>query len=118
MNFLADESVDKQIVDHLRQKGHRLWYIAEMEPGISDDMVLDLANREKALLLTGDKDFGELVFRQGRTMSGVALIRLAGLSPTRKAAIVSSAINKHINELPGAFTVITSKNIRIRRLSL
>ena len=46
MNFLADESIDRQIVDRLRQDGHAVRYVAEMEPGISDDKVLDLANQE------------------------------------------------------------------------
>jgi uncharacterized protein DUF5615 len=45
VNFLADESVDRQIVDRIRQDGHLVRYVAEMEPGISDDAVLDLANR-------------------------------------------------------------------------
>lgn len=57
MKFLADESVDYQIVDHLRQNGHEIWYVAEMEPGISDDAVLDEANKKMAILLTSDKDF-------------------------------------------------------------
>lgn len=56
MNFLADESVDRQVVDRLRQDGHAVRYIAEMEPGISDDRVLDLANQEADVLLTADKD--------------------------------------------------------------
>lgn len=115
MNFLADESVDGQIVHRLRQDGHLLWYVAEMEPGISDDAVLDLANRQEALLLTADKDFGELVFRQHRLTPGVLLIRLAGLSPPRKAELVSSAINEHSTELSRAFAVITPGGIRIRR---
>lgn len=55
MNFLADESVDRQIVERLRQDGHLVWYVAEMEPGISDDIVLASANQEAALLLTADK---------------------------------------------------------------
>lgn len=117
MNFLADESVDRQIVDRLRQDSHIVWYIAEMEPGISDDTVLDLANRETALLLTADKDFGELVYRQRRLAPGVVLIRLAGLSPMSKAEIVASTINKHATELQRAFTVITPGRIRIRRWS-
>ena len=50
MNLLADESVDRQIVDRLRQDGHALRYIAEMEPGIADHTVLDLANREADVL--------------------------------------------------------------------
>lgn len=74
MNFLADESVDRQIVDHLRRDGHFVRYVAEMAPGISDDAVIQWANQEEALLLTADKDFGELVFCQRRLTPGVVLI--------------------------------------------
>ena len=90
-------------------------YIAEMAPGISDDEVLDMANENEALLLTADKDFGELVYRQHRLMFGIILIRLAGLSLARKAEIVASGINQHLEELADAFAVITSGAIRIRR---
>ncbi len=44
MNFVADESVDRQIVERLRDNGHSVWYVAEMAPSISDDEVLQLAN--------------------------------------------------------------------------
>ena len=66
MNFLADESVDQGIVIRLRSEGHSVLAVAEMEPGLTDDAVLDAANERSALLPTADKDFGELVFRQGR----------------------------------------------------
>ena len=69
MNLLADESVDRQIVDRLRQDGHDVLYIAEVEPGIPDDAVFDRANEKAALLLTVDKDFGEIVFRENRLIS-------------------------------------------------
>lgn len=114
MKVLADEGVDRPIVVRLRQSGYRVWYVAEMEPGVSDDVVLDLANREGAILLTADKDFGELVCRQGRMMKGVILIRLAGISPARKAEIVASALVVHGGEMERAFTVITPGAIRIR----
>jgi predicted nuclease of predicted toxin-antitoxin system len=117
MKFVADENIDHQIVDRLRQDGHTVMSVAEMDPGISDDVVLDLANQEGSLLLTADKDFGELVFRQHRLMTGVVLIRLAGLSPLRKAEAVSSAIKRHITELPHAFAVISPGVIRIRKRS-
>lgn len=115
MNFLADESADRQIVERLRQDDHQVLYVAEMEPGVSDEIVLDLANRERYLLITADKDFGELVFLQRRLMSGVILIRLAGLSPMNKAEVIASALNKHGAELDQAFTVITAGAIRIRK---
>jgi len=89
MNFLADESIDRQIVSRLRQDGHIVQFVAEMRPGISDESVLDLANKDALLLLTADKDFGELIFRRRLLMHGIVLIRLAGLSPSHKAEVVS-----------------------------
>lgn len=118
MKFLADENLDAQIVEQLRQEGHQVLYVVEMEPGIPDDVVLNLANQESALLLTNDKDFGELVFRLKRFTSGVILIRLAGLAPIEKARIVSQVIRQHSEILPEAFTVITSRTVRIRRLKI
>ncbi len=115
MNFLADESKDRQIVDALRNEGFNIGYVAEIEPSISDDAVLNPANKERALLITADKDFGELVFRLRRLSAGVILIRLAGLSPIKKTEIVTSIIKKHSNELIESFSVITPTGIRIRR---
>jgi len=114
MKILADEGVDRPIVERLRQNGHQVWYVAEMEPGIADEAVLDLANREGAVLLTADKDFGELVFRQERMTKGIILIRLAGIPPVRKGEIVASALAAHGSEMEEAFTVITPGAVRIR----
>jgi|SRR5208337_3244841 len=85
MNFLADESVDFPVVQRLRSDGHEVLYVAEMDPGVSDEKVLAAANDKNALLLTADKDFGELVYRLRRISAGIILIRLAGLSPAGKA---------------------------------
>jgi len=73
MNPLADESVDQSIVAGLRQEGHDVVYVAELSPSISDDEVLREANDRGALLLTADKDFGELVVRQASYASAVCL---------------------------------------------
>jgi len=115
MKLLADENVDKSIVERLRDDGHTVLYVLEMEPSIPDDEVIRRANQEFALLLTADKDFGELVFRQGRIVHGVILIRLAGLSPQRKAEVVATAIQEHGDEMVQNFTVITPGAVRIRR---
>jgi transcription elongation factor GreA-like protein len=86
LNFVADESVDRQIVDALRRAGQQVWYVAE----------------------------GELVFRQGWSTVGIVLVRLAGLSLAHKAEIVVAAIRAHATELPQAFSVIMPRTIRIR----
>ena len=115
MKFVADESVDFPIVERLRQDGHSVWAVVEMDSGISDDLVLDHANRQNAVLLTADKDFGELVFRLKRLNFGVVLVRLAGLPPRRKAEIVARAVEEKGEELKDAFSVITANTLRVRQ---
>jgi len=115
MNFVADESVDQPIIERLRQVGHDVMSITELSPSLSDDEVLNDANSRGAILVTADKDFGELVFRQNRIHTGVILIRLSGLSLDAKAEMVAQAVNQHANELSGAFSVISAGSVRIRR---
>jgi predicted nuclease of predicted toxin-antitoxin system len=115
MNIVADEGVDKQIVDRLRQDGHMVVYIAEESPGSTDDVILDLANAQESILVTADKDFGELVYRLNRVMKGVILVRLPGIQPDTKAAIVALALATHSAEMLGAFSVISPGNLRIRK---
>lgn len=115
MNLLADEGVERQIVERLRQAGHTVIYIAEIEPGISDETVLSRSNMSNALLITLDKDFGELAFRQRLVYNGVVLVRLAGLAPTTKAEIVAASLAKFGAEMDDAFSVITPGSVRIRK---
>ncbi len=118
MNLVADEGIDAAIVERLRADGFAVAYIAELEAGLDDEAILDLAAAQQAVLLTSDKDFGELVYRQGLATTGVVLIRLAGLSASRKADLASTALAKHSSELAGCFTVIRPGNIRLRRPSV
>lgn len=115
MYLLADEGVERQIVERLRLDGHTVAYIAEMSPGIDDEIILAQANDEQALLITLDKDFGELVFRQQLLYGGVVLLRLEGLSNETKATIVASILKNRGAEMINAFSVITPGNLRIRK---
>lgn len=115
MNLLADEGVDRPIVEQLRQEGHTVFYVAEMAPGIDDDVILAKANTTHALLITIDKDFGELVFRQGLVHTGVVLVRLAGLLPNTKAQLVAAVLRERGTEIVDAFSVISPATVRIRK---
>ncbi len=117
MKFLADEGVDRPIVEALREAGHQVWYVAEMEPSLSDEDVLAIAAQIDALLVTADKDFGTLVFQMRLFTRGVILLRLAGLSPEDKARRVVWAIEQYGHRLAYTFTVITPQAIRIRPLA-
>jgi predicted nuclease of predicted toxin-antitoxin system len=116
MKIVADECVDKEIVLRLRSDGHEVDFVAETSPEILDEDVLILAGAEDTLLLTEDKDFGELIFRQGLVKRGILLYRLPELFPLERAEIISIAIAKHENELLDSFSVLTEKAIRIRKL--
>jgi predicted nuclease of predicted toxin-antitoxin system len=114
VRLLADEGVNAVVVARLREDGHDVAYVAELSPGITDDGVLAQANDEERILVTVDKDFGELVFRLRRASSGVLLIRLAGLPAPQKAEAVSEAVREHDREIVGAFTVVSPGLVRIR----
>ena len=115
MRLVCDEGVERPVVERLRADGHEVLYIAELSPGVNDDEVLANASRLAAPLITTDKDFGELVFRQNRAASGVVLIRLGGLTNQAKAASVSTAIRKHADAIVGSFMVVSPGRVRIRR---
>jgi predicted nuclease of predicted toxin-antitoxin system len=115
MKLLADEGVDKPVVDLLRSYGFDVNYILETNQGADDGFILTMANDDKRILLTQDKDFGELVFRLKNAHYGVILIRLEGYRPALKAKIVLNMLRKHKDELINSFTVIQPNAIRIRK---
>ena len=115
MKFLADEGVDKPIVIALREAGFDINYILETHQGADDELILQMANSQERILLTQDKDFGELVFRLKQSHTGIVLIRLEGYTPTIKAQIVKGVLLVHQNELANAFTVVQPNAIRIRK---
>lgn len=114
MKLVADEGVDAAIVARLRADGHDVVYVAELSPGISDEAVLELANGDERVLVTADKDFGELVFRLNQVAFGVLLVRLAGLASAGKADVVSQLVREHGREMAEAFTVVSPGLVRIR----
>ncbi len=114
MKLVADEGVDKPIIEALRAAKFHVTYFAEQAPGADDPVVLAMANEAETLLLTCDKDFGELVYRQRLTTAGVLLIRLAGVAPATKARLVAHAVQARHTEMLNAFSVITPGLLRIR----
>ncbi len=116
MIFVADENIDIEIIVELRERGFHVLSISEDFPGIPDEDVLKTANDHKAVLLTGDKDFGELVFRRGMVSSGVVLIRIFGVSQEEKVRIIREAFRNHADDFVENFTVISKKKMRIKEM--
>ena len=116
MKFLADESVDLPVYHFLKNTGFDINHVAFINPGIPDAEVLSMALISKSILITVDKDFGELAFRSKSPSYGIILYRLSGLPNQRKAEIVSKAITARLKEIKGSFVVINQRQVRVRKL--
>ena len=116
MNILADENIARQVVERLREDGHNIRYTIQ-GLGIADTVVLNTAYHEQLLILTDDKDFGDLVIQQNLQTAGVILVRLPGLPPQQKAEVITTVVREHEDSLMHAITVITPSKVRIRKLN-
>ena len=115
MKFLADENIHADIVGWLRNSGHDVLYAAESLTGASDDELLATARREDRLLITDDKDFGELVYHRRLVTRGVILIRLQAMPlPNRMQRL--SEVWADIEQSPDKFIVISKRKVRVRSL--
>jgi predicted nuclease of predicted toxin-antitoxin system len=114
VKIVADENVDGPVVAWLRERGHDVAWMVELAAGAPDeDVLLRAADR---VLLTGDRDFGRMVFLKGRPVVGVVYLRIRATS--------SSALLKAFVPLwpvieekaAGNFLVVTNDRVRVRPL--
>ena len=116
MKLLADECCDHELVTALRADGHDVLYVIDNQRGAEDPDLLDRAWREHRLLLTEDKDFGELVVRLAFNNRGVILLRFPPSAIAAKTQRCRHVLNEFGSRLGRAFTVVTPTKLRIRPL--
>lgn len=116
MRILANENFPRPIILELRSRGHDVSSVKEIMRGANDREVLTAAQRDNRLVVTFDKDFGELAYRFGLlAASGVILFRLSGTSPEIDNARVLAALESGI-DWSGNFAVVSDDRIRVRPL--
>ena len=114
MTFLADEGLDFPVVALLRKNGFSVIYAAEEFVAASDDFLLQIAAKENYILITKDKDFGDMVIRHKKASNGIILIRIEKLNVPSNCQLIVDVIRKYSHELANSFTVIQQDKIRIR----
>jgi predicted nuclease of predicted toxin-antitoxin system len=114
MQFIVDESTGSAVVHYLRNAGHDVLAVAETMPEADDSDILARALSEERILVTNDKDFGELVFRGRQGDHGVVLLRLHDESAANRVRVVEAVLAQHADRLVGHFTVATEGAVRIR----
>src|ERR1700746_1508904 len=91
MRFLQDENIPGDAVPELETAGHDIVWVRTVAPGSKDEDVLALAVREERIILTFDKDFGELAWRTGLPVStGIVLFRLPMPASSEVGAILAA----------------------------
>lgn len=114
MRFIVDESAGTAVVDYLRTMGHDVLAVGETMPQATDHDILARAAHEERILITNDKDFGDLVFRSKEAHAGVLLLRLRDESSSARVRVVQAVMERHAEQLPGHFSVATERSLRIR----
>lgn len=118
MKFLVDECVGHSVAQWLNQNNFDAISIYDATPGINDNLVLKQAFSENRILITSDKDFGEMIFKNNQEHCGILLLRLIDERPANKIQILSIVLQNHAQDLMGNFVVATEKTIRITKLFL
>jgi predicted nuclease of predicted toxin-antitoxin system len=116
VKFLADECCDRDVVGALREEGYDVLYILEAKRGAPDDDVLALAFDERRILLTEDKDFGELVYRLKKPAHGIILIRIGVKNRSLKWPRIKKLLDAYPERCAGRFVVIDENKFRFRPL--
>lgn len=116
MRLLANENFPQDAVTALRNEHHDVVWVRTDAPGNRDEDILAYARRDSRILLTFDKDFGELAFRSKLPAScGIILFRITPRSPEFVARLVTQAIALR-DDWVGNFAVVEEYRIRIRPL--
>lgn len=119
MDFLANENFPLASIKRLRDADHDVAGVVEDTPGAKDQEVFAHAQREKRIVLTFDRDYGELLFRQSLTSPpGIVYFRLHPATPLEPADILLKLLSMESVSLMGKFTVVERRRIRQRSLPI
>lgn len=116
MRFVLDQSTDARLLPYLRGLGHDATRIGgEYPSGLPDEEVLAISQREERILITDDRDFGELIFRKRLAHAGVIFLRLGDYAElATKIERLSDALTNYQEQLD-QFLVVTRRSVRVRQ---
>ena len=112
MKFIADVNVEKPVIDYLIEKGYDVKWVPDYDCQISDNDLFDLAKKEKRVIITNDKDFGELAFLQRKVPAGIILFRIKGQPTQEKVRLMDLLLRKYREKLQNYYVVVSRSKIR------
>jgi predicted nuclease of predicted toxin-antitoxin system len=119
MDFLANENFPLLSARRLREAGHRVVSVIQEAPGSKDEDILKRAHTESLIILTFDRDYGELIYRhQALPPAGVVYFRFAPATPSEPAEILINVMDRAALSVIGKFTIVERGRVRQRSLHI
>ncbi|MGH9944886.1 MAG: DUF5615 family PIN-like protein [Pyrinomonadaceae bacterium] len=115
MRFLVDECTGPKVAQWLSEQGHDVFSVYEQARGAEDDRIIQQAFAEDRILITNDKDFGELIYRERRPHRGVIFLRLEDERAASKIAVLRRLLDAYADRLEDQFVVVTETRVRFAR---
>lgn len=115
MRFLVDECTGPSVARWLRSQNHDVFSVYDEARGMSDEDIIRKAFRERRILITNDKDFGEKVYRERYPHRGVIVLRLGDERTVCKIGTLRRVLARHSNDLRDRFVVVTERHVRFAR---
>lgn len=115
LKLLFDVGVSKKAEIYFKENGFDVLAVRDINPFMADKDILKLAVEEERLVITMDKDFGELVFNSKDVHSGVLLLRMEDADWKHKTNVLSEIFLNYSEEIKGSFSVYQDKKLRIRK---
>ncbi len=114
IKFVLDVGVGNKVWQYLTAKGYDAKLITEINPSMSDTEILLIAKNEHRMVITMDKDFGELVYHSSKSHKGVLLLRLEDATGDEKVSVIQFILDNFENQIEGKFCVFKNGRFRIR----
>lgn len=114
LKFLSDVGVGRKVEEWLVNNGYDVKTMRVINPKETDSEILKLAETEDRMIITMDKDFGELVHNSGKAHAGVMILRLEDANGDRKAEVISHIMTKYSDEIQNRFCVFQNGRLRVR----
>jgi predicted nuclease of predicted toxin-antitoxin system len=115
LKFLIDVGVGKLVEQYLFNNGHEVVSVRDLDPRMPDEEIIKIAFDEDRIIITMDKDFGELVYHFSIAHAGVILLRLEDADGIEKTKVVSNILKDYSSQLKNSFCVYQNDKIRIRK---
>ena len=117
LKFIVDVGVGKTIERYLQKEGYDTKAVRDVDPSMEDEQIIRVAVTEKRIVITMDKDFGELVYHSSMEHCGVLLLRLEDANGAENLEVIQSIMKNYSDRLMNCFCVFQNDKFRIRKIN-